>query len=343
MGFGPVTNVCKFGMTQESKLQNGGNQMKILADKTGWTEEQWQDFRSKQKQIGGSDVSIILGLNPFKTAFTLWLEKTGQIEPEPVSNEYVEWGNILEPIIREKFQRETGFQVDVNNYVMAHDEFPFMVANIDGEVIDDLHDGKAGVLEIKTARERYKKDWEEGPPLYYMCQIQHYLAVMGYEYAYCAVLLGGSTFRYFLIERDDYIIDQIISAEMEFWNMVENNIAPEIDGSEQVSKWLGQKYPADNGHEMPMTGLHEAMAHEYLRLTSLIKEMSAEADAIKNKIKHDAEDYRSLIGSNIKVSLPTISKIMFDSKRFASDHPELYESYKTKESTYRNFTVKFLN
>lgn len=316
--------------------------MKILADKTGWTEEQWQDYRSKQKGLGGSDISIILGLNPFKTPFTLWLEKTGQIEPEPVSNEYVEWGNILEPVIREKFQRETGFQVEINNYIMAHDKHDFMVANIDGEVIDPQFGGKSGVLEIKTARERYKKDWEEGPPLYYMCQIQHYLAVMDYDYAYCAVLLGGSTFRYFLIERDDYIIDQIISAEIEFWNMVENNIAPEIDGSEPVSKWLGRKYPADNSEIAEMTALHEELAHEYLRLTSLIKEMSAEADAIKNKLKLEAGDYKVLLGDTIKVSLPTISKIMFDSKRFASDHPSLYEQYKQKESTYRNFTVKFL-
>jgi predicted phage-related endonuclease len=236
----------------------------------------------------------------------------------------------------------TGFEVLQNPFVMAHDVHDFMLANIDGEVIDDLHNGERGVLEIKTARERYKKDWEDGPPLYYMCQIQHYLAVMDYSYAYCAVLLGGSTFRYFLIERDDYIIDQIISAEMEFIRMVKENIAPEIDGSEAVSNWLSQKFPTDNGHDMPMTNLHEAMAHEYLRLTSLIKEMQAEADAIKNQLKFEAEDYKGMLGNTIRISLPTISKTMFDSKRFAADHPDLYESYKNKESTYRNFTVKFL-
>jgi putative phage-type endonuclease len=322
--------------------------MRILVDKTGWTEEDWQEYRSKQTgvggspSIGGSDVSTILGLNPYKTPFTLWLEKTGQIEPEPVNNEYVEWGNILEPVIIEKFRKETGFEVLQNPYVMAHDEHDFMLANIDGEVIDDLHNGERGVLEIKTSRERYKKDWEDGPPLYYMCQIQHYLAVMNYNYAYCAVLLGGSTFRYFLIERDDYIIDQIISAEMEFIRMVKENIAPEIDGSEAVSNWLNQKFPADNSETLEMTSLHEAMAHEYLRLTSLIKEMSAEADAIKNQLKLEAGENRLMKGETIRVSLPTVSKILFDSKRFAAEHPDLYESYKTKESSYRNFTVSFL-
>lgn len=318
--------------------------MRILLDKTGMSAEDWQKYRKSQKGIGGSDCSIVLGLSKYKSPFTLWLEKTGQMEPPELSNEYMEWGNILEPVIREKFRQVTGFEVIENPYVMAHDKHDFMVANIDGEVVDPAFGGERGILEIKTASERYKKDWENGIPLQYMCQVQHYLAVMGenYKYAYVACLIGGSHFKYYLVERDDYIIDKIIAAESAFTNMVENNIPPEIGGSEYEVNWLNSTYPEANEEEKIMSNNHEELASEYLRLNSMIKELTQEADAIKNILKLEAKEFKYLKGNTIKISLPTINKTIFDSKKFAEDHPDLYEQYKNKQSTYRGFTISFL-
>ena len=212
--------------------------MRKILDKSNMTEEDWQAYREKQKGIGGSDVATILGLNPYKSLFTLWLEKTGQIEPPVLNNEYIEWGNILEPVIREKFAKETGFEVEENHWVMLHDQHDFMVANVDGEVTDPQFAGKKGVLEIKTAGERMRDQWENGPPNHYMLQLQHYLAVLDYSYGYVAVLIGGNTFKYYLVERDDYVIDNIIQAEAEFMEMVENEVAPEISGHASDSDYL---------------------------------------------------------------------------------------------------------
>ena len=38
-------------------------------------------FCRKSKSIGGSDASVIMGLNPYKSPYQLWMEKTGQVEP----------------------------------------------------------------------------------------------------------------------------------------------------------------------------------------------------------------------------------------------------------------------
>ena len=51
--------------------------------------------------IGGSDVSVIAGINPYKSAYQLWLEKTGQTEPAESENEYTH--SVLEPVIRKEF------------------------------------------------------------------------------------------------------------------------------------------------------------------------------------------------------------------------------------------------
>jgi putative phage-type endonuclease len=312
--------------------------MKKIFDKSAFTESDWQNYRQKQKGIGGSDVATILGLNPWKTAFTLWLEKTGQIEPEPVNNESVEWGNILEPVIRAKFERATGFEVIENPWVMCHDEHDFMVANIDGEVFDPEM-GEWGVLEIKTAGDRYKSEWEDGPPTHYHLQIQHYLAVMNYNYAYVAVLLGGNQFKYFKILRDDYVIDSIISAEINFMQLVSEKIAPEISGQNADSNYLAATYPEASDEEGLLRSELERLAIKYTEIQKDIKFLQEEADYIKNKIKLEAKELKVLKNDYVKVSMPTVRKITFDSKLFAAEHPDLYAQYKIKESSYRNFTV----
>lgn len=314
--------------------------MRILLDKRNFTPHDWQVYRRGQKGLGGSDVATILGLNPWKTAFTLWLEKTGQTEPPTLDNEYIEWGNLLEPVIREKFAKETGFEVIENHYVMAHDEHDFMVANIDGEVLDPDEDGW-GVLEIKTTSERNKGEWEEGPPNHYHLQIQHYLAVMNYNYAYVAVLIGGNHFKYFKIYRDDYVIDSIISAEMEFMQLVEKKIAPEISGQEADSNYLAATYPEASDDEGFLRADLEALAIRYIEIQTELKTLGEEANYIKNKIKQEAKEIKVLKSDKIRVSMPNVRKVIFDSKAFAADHPSLYEEYKRKESNYRNFTVLY--
>ena len=304
------------------------------------TEEDWQAYREKQKGIGGSDVATILGLNPYKSVFTLWLEKTGQIEPPVLNNEYIEWGNILEPVIREKFAKETGFEVEENHWVMLHDQHDFMVANVDGEVTDPQFAGKKGVLEIKTAGERMRDQWENGPPNHYMLQLQHYLAVLDYSYGYVAVLIGGNTFKYYLVERDDYVIDNIIQAEAEFMEMVENGVAPEISGHASDSDYLASAFPEDNGEIGELSDILEVYAKQYFSLQEQMKILQEEADYLKNLIKYEMKDFRILKSDDIRVNMPTIKKVSFDAKQFEKDHPELYQKYKNKESAYRSFLVK---
>jgi putative phage-type endonuclease len=314
--------------------------LKRILDKSNMTAGDWQAYREKQKGIGGSDVATILGLNPYKSIFTLWLEKTGQIEPPDLSgNESVEWGNILEPVVREKFARETGFEVFENPYVLQHDTHEFMIANIDGEVVDPQF-GVRGILEIKTAGERMRDQWIEGPPHHYMLQIQHYLAVLDYPYAYVAVLIGGQTFKYFLIERDDYVIDQIIQAEADFMHLVENKIAPEISGHEADSNYLAEAFPEDNGETGELNRELEGYALRYSMLQTQMKELQEEADYIKNKIKLEMKDFKYLKSELIKITMPTITKVSFNAKQFEEDHPDLYKQYKTKKSSYRSFIVK---
>lgn len=318
--------------------------MKKILDKRQMTEQDWQEYRSQQKGIGGSEVATILGVQPSyaKSKFVLWLEKTGQKAPDAVDNEYVEWGNILEPVVRKQFAKKTGFKVFQNNFVLQHDEYDFMIANIDGELIDPARNGR-GVLEIKTTSEWNKKEWEgDHVPVAYMAQIQHYLAVTGYEYAYIAVLIGGNKLRHWVIDRDEEIIKQIIDAEKYFMKLVEEGIAPEIGGAQSESDYLAAAYPNGLDEELSMPEPLEKLAIEYTELQQQQKELDAQMKAIKNKIRLEAKEIGKLKGHSLIINMPTVSKTLFDSKAFAAEHEDLYNKYKTKTSTYRDFKIKML-
>lgn len=318
--------------------------MKKLLDKRKMSEQDWQEYRSQQKGIGGSEVAAILGIQASyaKSKFVLWLEKTNQKQPEQPDNEYIEWGNILEPVIRKQFAKKTGFKVYQSNFVLQHDEYPFMIANIDGELLDPIRKGR-GVLEIKTTSEWNKKEWDgDHVPDAYMAQVQHYLAVTGYEYAYIVVLIGGNKLRHWVVERNDYIIAQIIEAEKEFMYMVENRIAPPIGGGQFETDYLNVAFPLGTEEELSMPEPLEKMAVEYQDLQAQAKELEARMKEIKNQIRLEAKDAGKLKGHSLIINMPTVQKTLFDSKAFAKDHSDLYTKYKTKTSTYRDFKIKSL-
>ena len=83
--------------------------MKILVKTKDLSREEWLRYRTHG--IGGSDVSIITGINPYKSIYQLWLEKTGQIELEQTESEFAHFGTLLEPIVRKEFMERTGLKV----------------------------------------------------------------------------------------------------------------------------------------------------------------------------------------------------------------------------------------
>lgn len=321
--------------------------MKKIIDKRKMTQEDWNKYRSEQTTkpvIGGSEVATVLGVQPnyAKAPFILWLEKTGQKEPDRPDNDFIKWGNILEPVVRKQFAVETGFKVYQNNFVLQHDEHEFMIANIDGEVQDPNQKGR-GVLEIKTTSEWNNKEWDgEKVPIAYMAQVQHYLAVTGYNYAYIVVLIGGNKLRWWFIPRDEEIINSIIQAEKDFLYKVANDIPPTIGATDGESEYLAKLYPEAIEEEMSIPQNIEDLASEYKELDELVKESKKRMDAIKNQIKLEAKEFKTLKGKQLQIYMPQINKVLFDQKRFSEEHPELHGQYKTKVSSYRDFKIKAL-
>ena len=213
----------------------------VLVSTRNMSKETWLQWR--KKGIGGSDASIVCGLNRYKSPVELWMEKTGQIEPK-VAGEAAHWGTLLEPLIRVEFTERTGLQIKHEYSILQHPDYPFMLANLDGIVADPIN-GPC-IFEAKTAGAFKSNEWVDNVPEGYQLQVQHYLSVTNLSGAYIAVLIGGNYFKWHYIARDNDLIDMLIELEKRFWHHVETITPPPMDGSGASSELLSRLYPNAN-------------------------------------------------------------------------------------------------
>ena len=294
---------------------------------TEMTHEQWLEER--RKGLGGSDASVIMGVNPWKSPFDLWMEKTGEFIQD-ISNERMYWGNVLEDVVAKEFMLRTGKKVRRKNAILQHPEYEWMLGNLDRVVI-----GEKALLECKTTSAF--NNWDEVPDYYY-AQVQHYMAVTGYEKAYLAVLIGGQEYKDFEIPRNQPYIDGLIEAEKEFWQMVQDKTPPELDGSESCTKIINSKYPGGNKEEIDLPMDAFTLIGEYEEAKHEEKEAKTRKDAATNKLK-------DMLGNNEtgriydrKITWSTFKKVVVDTDKLKLE-PELYSKY-TKEQNQRRFTIK---
>lgn len=308
--------------------------MKVLVKTKGLSRSDWLRYRAMG--IGGSDVSVVAGINPYRSVYQLWLEKTGQIEPEQSDSEYAHFGTLLEPVIRKEFTERTGLKVRQKHMILQSEEYPFMLANLDGIINVD---GERCIFEAKTASAYKTDDWQNGIPPEYMLQIQHYMAVTGTKKTYIAALIGGNHFICKMIERDDSIIQKIIAMEKCFWEInVLGGVEPVIDGSTATTKYLNGKYSNVNGNTVKLPEDIIPECEEYNRLSTQINELNTERDAVCNRIKNVLKDNEFGLAGKYKISWKNVNSSGFDKTRFKADNPELYNQYIT-HSQYRRFSV----
>ncbi|MCR5322022.1 MAG: YqaJ viral recombinase family protein [Lachnospiraceae bacterium] len=307
----------------------------ILVETEGLSYEEWLNWR--RKGIGGSDVAALLGISKWKSPVELWLEKTGQVTDLPADNEAMQWGRIMEPVIRQHFKEVTGKNVIEIHAIMQHPKHKFMLADVDGITVDDS--GDPAVLEIKTASEYKRAEWEDGLPVYYNSQCQHYLAVTGLEKAYVAVLIGGNTFKLYEIDADKEVQRMLIKVESDFWKMVKNGTRPNIDGSNASKELLDKTYAGGcmDAFELP----EEAVAYitGYIEASEQEDTAKAKKQELSNKLKEMMGDHEKALCGDHAVSWTTVVSERLDTKALKENEPDVYGRY-VKTSTSRRFSVK---
>lgn len=308
--------------------------MRVLVKTKNLTREEWLKWRTKG--IGGSDVSVIAGINRFRSVFQLWAEKTGQMELEEKESDFTHFGNMLEPIVKKEFTRRTGLKVRAKRMLLQSEEYPFMLADLDGVV---RVDGKTCIFEAKTASAYKQGIWERGVPEEYQLQVQHYMAVTGAGRAYVAALVGGNRFYWHEVCRDEELIGMIIRLEKDFWERnVLQGVEPVPDGSEATAVFLNEKYGSSNGNTVMLPDEALTLCCQYDRFTEELDAVKGKRDAVANQLKNYLKDNETGIVGGRTVTWKQVTTTSFDRKRLEKENKEIYEAYTTK-SRYRKLTV----
>lgn len=298
-------------------------------DKLTWLKE-------RQCGIGGSDVGAILGINKYKTPFEVYIEKTEPITEVKEQSESAYFGDIFEDVVAKEFEKRTGKKVRRDRKHYKHNEYPFMVANIDRRVV-----GENAILECKTANQFLMKEWEgEEIPASYLVQVQHYLAVTGAEIGYIAVLIGGQKFIWKEVQRDEELIEMIIEAEKDFWKKVQDKTPPALDGSSAAENYLKEKYKQAESEKAVELGFeYKDKIKTYLEKKEQLKVFETEVKELENQIKFEIgrAEYAHAPGYTLSWKNVSISKV--DSKKLKSEYPEIYEKVIKKNKT-RRFLIK---
>lgn len=310
--------------------------MKRLVSTIGLPKEEWLMYR--KKGITGTDAGAITGLNPYVSAFQIYQDKRTD-EIEKFDNEAMRQGRDMEAYVAERFEEETGYKVRRANAIFQNEEHPFMLADFDRLVVGMPNGQRAG-LECKTVSPYSSVQWKDGQiPLHYQMQVQHYLAVSGFDCWYVAALIFGREFIIRKVERDEELIQYLITIEERFWNEnVLGGIMPAPDGSENCSKIIASLYyNADKEKSVPLLGCND-MLDRRKEIDELLKKLDKEKKEIEQKIKLEMKDAAYGTTEDYKVSWSSYEKTSLDSKRLKEERPEIYADYVTSNS-YRRFTV----
>lgn len=325
---------------QQPTTHKTGRGLLRLVSTKDLSRDEWLDVR--KRGIGSSDSSAAIGLNPYKSQLELWLEKTNRdqhlAKPNPDDDSApVFWGVVLEPVVASQYQRRSGNKVRKVNAVLQHPEIPWMLANIDREVMGSTD---VQILECKTAGINGARLWRDGVPKYVEVQVMHQLAVTGKQAADVAVLLGGQQLEVYRIERDELLIKHLIELERQFWHYVETDTPPPVDGSDSSERALRLLYPEDDGEELDFTqdqSLNETFCNlKQVRHTQAeLKQREAE---LKQVLQQAIGMASKAVFADGNISWKkSKDSVGVDTNALLHDHPELKSRYQVSKPGSRRF------
>ena len=240
---------------------------------------EWVDAR--RAGIGASEIPIIAGESPYRSALELWAEKTGRVKPVPDAEtaELFELGHLMEPVLLEIYERRTGRHPKRVRRMLAHPDVPWALASLDAQ---------APVRRAVEAKWSNAARWHgDGIPDDVLMQVQWQLFVTGWDVADVVALVGRAA-RVVEVPRDQGWIDDLYRLAAAFWERVESGIPPKPDGSESARRTLARLHPADDGSILAATP-------DLVELVDLYRSAKAAKTAAENAEKGTGNALRAVL------------------------------------------------
>lgn len=275
----------------------------------------------RQLRIGASDVPVLLGLSRWRTPYDLWLEKTGRKAPDPVDNEAVRVGIVLEPALLDWAEQKLG--------VLRRQVYVELSGTPLGCTLDGLTESGVPV-EAKTAgivsgySDGFSDD-ADGIPENYRAQCLAQMAACNSDVCYVPALVVRKGLVMYEINSDSdqrrWIVDRIC----EWWD-----------------KHVFRDVPPDDGRPIPLpvkrdgreiAMLDDSLIDEYIEAKTAYDNIQSEANLAKERLKDVTE--------RIKQSIADYGIGMDGKARFAEIKVVNRKEYSVPASSYVQLKVRY--
>lgn len=336
---------------------------KLLCDTKGMDRKRWLACRMHGPNgdipytIGGSDVSVVFGVNPWTTPLELWRMKKGLLQPDDETNFWAkEMGHRMEPIVARCYADITGNTVVEDTGLYQHGDFPFALANLDFG-LTEKNSGENGVLECKTTTYHNAYLWAGGMvPYYYELQCRFYLAVKDLDFADIVCMWGfnpETDMAIVRINRDKVIENDIFERLSAFVDSLEKDIPPamtDVDPTltlKALARIQGKGDRTLPTIELPAKLLKRAaniavLQQEIRELDQRKRKLSKVIDAHAVPIAELMDSHHAGIieasGDRYRIEYKPVSRISADRKKLEKDYPAVFQDVR-KESVSRSVKV----
>lgn len=191
------------------------------------------------------------------------------------------------------------------------------------------------ILECKTANAFAASEWGESQeeeirlgtvltehkiPVHYETQVQWYMGITGAKTCYVAVLIGGSDFRIYKVDRDEDVIQSLVEGCAKFWlHNVMARRPPEATVVQDVIK----VHPVDDGSMVEADNTVATDIGELRTLTERISDLKKQSEVIKTRIADALGDRTGfLIGGAKAVTFKEKTTTRLDTAALKRDFPQ---------------------
>ena len=287
---------------------------------------------AREKGIGSSDIGTILGINPWSTAYDLWLRRTKQV-PDIKGNEAMDLGSALEvPILALASKRLDAKIVRPRSvFVGAH---KYMRANLDG-MIGSTARGSP-IVEAKTTgmSSAWGDEGSSDVPEYVKAQVMYQMMCSSSQTAHIACLVGdrGFKLKMFRVEYDSDYAQHILDAVVRFWSCCQTMTAPTGTASLDVLKQI--KRNEDAVAEVPVIFFKEEE-----RLKIIADTAQKEADEARARLVVALGTAKRGAGGAYSITMSEVRSERFNAKLFQTEYPDIASKFVT-ESSHTRISIK---
>jgi len=285
---------------------------------------------ARKKSIGSSDAAAVLGLDSYRNAYDLWLEKTGRVEGFS-GNKATERGDYLEDGILRWASDRIGQKV-----VKPSNAFTkgILRAHVDGQI--DKYGRGNPIVEAKNMvmPGEWGEEMTDQVPNNVFIQVQHQMVCAEAPYAYVARLSGGSgmAFSIYRVEANQEIQDAIVEESEAFWaKYVEaDEPPPYTHASESMVKYM-----AGLARGNTETAIDDQLLADYIQWQTRAKDAESELRLCKARILEAMGEHGKGVGRDYMVKMVQVKPTKrLDTKAFKADCPDQYEDYLIDKDGY---------